>query len=69
MKIRSKLMLLTLAMHVLLAGCSSLTIEPSKMGAENDCAAQSATPSQYNDCMERVDANFRAYEQQKRIPD
>ena len=58
-----------LVMGIFLAGCSSLTIEPNKMGAENDCAHHSASPSQYNDCMERVDANFRAYEQQKRIPE
>jgi len=53
----------------LLAGCSSLSVEPSKMGAENDCAQYSAHLSQYNDCMERVDANFRAYEQQRDNPE
>ena len=37
------------------------------MSAENDCSSYSANLSQYNACMERVDANFRAYEQQKRF--
>mgnify|MGYP001825195935 CR=1 FL=1 len=58
---------LALLSGTLLAGCSSVTFEPSKVGAENDCAQYSANLSMYNDCMQRVDANFRAYEQQKRL--
>ncbi len=37
------------------------------MSAESDCSSYTANLSQYNDCMERVDANFRAYERQKRL--
>ena len=58
---------LTLFAGVLIGGCSSITVEPSKMGSEKDCARYSAHLSQYNDCMARVDANFRAYEERKRL--
>lgn len=58
---------LILTSCIVLGGCSSVTLAPNKMGAENDCSRYSANLSQYNECMARVEAEFRAYEQERRL--
>lgn len=45
-----------------LCGCSSLTFEPNRMGATNECATDSANLAMYNDCVEQVDAFYDEYE-------
>ena len=58
------------AASVSLCACAtSLTFEPSKAGAEHECATNSPHLADYNACMERVDASFREYELQRKIED
>ena len=58
-----------LLLAVGLTGCSSLTFEPSKAGAEHECASQSPHLADYNACMARVDSEYRAYELQRKLDD
>ena len=58
-----------LLLAVGLAGCSSLTFEPDKTGAEHECASHSAHLADYNACMARVDSEYRAYELQRKLDD
>jgi len=50
-----------------LCGCASMKTEPNKMGAQQDCAQNSATLSQYNDCSKQVDTFYQEYEEQKSL--
>ena len=53
-----------------LYGCASgITLEPDKAGAEHQCATASPHLADYNACMERVDAEYRAYEIQRKLDD
>lgn len=55
---------LLLSLVMSLYGCSaSPSVEPSKVGAKNECAALSANLPQYNECLERVDTHFEKYKQ------
>lgn len=45
-----------------LCGCSSLTFEPNRVGATNECATDSANLAMYNDCVEQVDTFYDEYE-------
>lgn len=57
-----KAILLTVVIS--LCGCgASPTFEPSKVGAQNECAALSANLPQYNECIERLNTNFEKYKQ------
>jgi len=58
-----------LAMLALSACATSVTFEPSKAGAENDCARLAPHLADYNACMERVEAEYRAYELQRKLDD
>lgn len=49
------------------AGCSApVAVEGGKMGARNECGETSANLSQYNECVQKVDARYREYELQRR---
>lgn len=47
-------------------GCSTLSLAPNEMGAQQECAQRSASLSQYNECSEHVDTTYRQYEEQRR---
>lgn len=57
--------LLTLCLlATLLSACGSQpTFKPNKMGAQQNCAHDSASLSQYNECSEYVGEFYRDYEQ------
>jgi hypothetical protein len=60
--------IITLSVALGLCGCaSSLTFEPDKTGAENECSRTSPTLAEYNACMERVDALYRDYELHRKL--
>lgn len=69
MQSRVKLIFAAAAAVSLCACATSLTFEPSKAGAEHECASNSRHLADYNACMERVDSEFRAYEQQRKLED
>ena len=45
-----------------LGGCSSLTLEPNRVGAKNECATSSANLPMYNECVEDVEAFYDGFE-------
>jgi hypothetical protein len=59
-----------LSAMILCGGCASpSSVEPSKVGAQNECADLSANLAQYNECRARVDANFEKYERNRKLDD
>lgn len=59
-----------LATAILCGGCASApSVEPSKVGAQNECADLSANLAQYNECRARVDATFEKYERNRKLDD
>ena len=58
-----------LAMVAVSACSTPPAFEPSKTGAENDCARLAPHLSDYNACLERVEAEYRAYELQRKLDD
>ena len=58
----SKCPIAILSMVLSLGGCSTLTFEPDRAGARNECATDSANLPMYNDCIERVDTFYDDYE-------
>lgn len=58
-----------LAMFAVGACSTPITFEPDKTGAEHECASHSAHLADYNACMERVEAEYRAYELQRKLED
>ena len=61
--------LAVVAVLALSACATPPSFEPSKAGAENDCARLAPHLAEYNACMERVDAEYRAYELQRKLED
>ena len=60
-------LIVAILLACLLCGCTTpITVEPSEMGAQHQCAGNSANLSQYNDCMERVDTFYREYEEHRK---
>lgn len=62
-----KTILAMLAAAVLAACSTPITFEPDETGAQNECAAHSANLAQYNECMARVEAFYREYEEHRKL--
>jgi len=61
-QMHSKFALVIVSIVLSLCGCSSLTFAPNRVGAENECATDSANLAMYNDCIEQVDTFYDEYE-------
>ncbi len=59
---RSTCVLVIISIVFSLCACSSLTFEPNRVGARNECATSSANLPMYNDCVEGVETFYDGYE-------